>query len=92
MRVRGQGLRPLRALKRVPGMPVLVSSILKSMPALLDVAVLAAFVFFVFACFACFAFVFLKRPIICVRHSSVPLCAITCYPQPVVDKPSAIML
>jgi hypothetical protein len=31
--IRGvRALRPLRALKRVPGMPVLVASILKSIP------------------------------------------------------------
>merc|ERR1719310_2495659 len=43
-----RALRPLRALKRVPGMPVLVSSILQSMPALGNVAGLTVFLFLVF--------------------------------------------
>ena len=43
-----RALRPLRALKRVPGMPVLVGSILQSLPALGNVAGLSAFLFLVF--------------------------------------------
>ena len=43
-----RALRPLRALKRVPGMPVLIGSILKSMPALGNVAALSAFLFLIF--------------------------------------------
>ena len=42
-----RALRPLRALKRVPGMPVLVGSILKSMPAMGNVAGLAGFILLV---------------------------------------------
>ena len=43
-----RALRPLRALKRVPGMPVLVGSILQSLPALSNVAGLSVFLFLVF--------------------------------------------
>ena len=43
-----RALRPLRALKRVPGMPVLVSSIMACIPKMGDVAMLCAFVFLVF--------------------------------------------
>ena len=43
-----RALRPLRALKRVPGMPVLVGSILQAIPALGNVAGLSAFTFIVF--------------------------------------------
>ena len=43
-----RALRPLRALKRVPGMPVLVSSVLASLPGLASVGVLCGFVFLVF--------------------------------------------
>ena len=43
-----RALRPLRALRRVPGMPVLVGSILQSMPALGNVGALAGFIFLVF--------------------------------------------
>ena len=43
-----RALRPLRALKRVPGMPVLVESILASIPALTNVMYLAAFIFLIF--------------------------------------------
>lgn len=43
-----RALRPLRALKRVPGMPVLVGSILQSLPALGSVVGLTAFFFVVF--------------------------------------------
>ena len=42
-----RALRPLRALKRVPGMPVLVGSILQSLPALGNVAGLSGFFFLV---------------------------------------------
>ena len=44
-----RALRPLRALKRVPGMPVLVGSILQAIPALGNVAGLSAFFFLIFA-------------------------------------------
>ena len=43
-----RAFRPLRALKRVPGMPVLVSSLLQSLPPLMTVAAIAAFFFLVF--------------------------------------------
>ena len=43
-----RALRPLRALKRVPGMPVLVGSILQSLPALGSVVGLTGFFFIVF--------------------------------------------
>jgi len=43
-----RALRPLRALKRVPGMPVLVSSIMAAFPKMGNVAALCAFVFLVF--------------------------------------------
>ena len=43
-----RALRPLRALKRVPGMPVLVGSILQSLPALGSVVGLSGFFFIVF--------------------------------------------
>ena len=43
-----RALRPLRALKRVPGMPTLVQSILKSIPALGNVAGLTAFILSMF--------------------------------------------
>ena len=43
-----RALRPLRALKRVPGMPVLVSSIIGVLPKMRDVAILCAFVFLIF--------------------------------------------
>jgi hypothetical protein len=42
-----RALRPLRALKRVPGMPVLVGSILTAIPALGHVGMLTAFFFLV---------------------------------------------
>ena len=44
-----RALRPLRALKRVPGMPVLVGSIFKSLPALANVGGIAAFFFIIYA-------------------------------------------
>ena len=44
-----RALRPLRALKRVPGMPVLVQWILSVMPKFGNVAMLCGFVFLVFA-------------------------------------------
>ena len=43
-----RALRPLRALKRVPGMPVLVSSIMAAFPKMGNVAALCGFVFLVF--------------------------------------------
>ena len=43
-----RALRPLRALKRVPGMPILVSSILGCIPKMGTVAALCGFVFLVF--------------------------------------------
>ena len=43
-----RALRPLRALKRVPGMPVLIGSILQSLPALGNVAALSGFLFLIF--------------------------------------------
>ena len=43
-----RALRPLRALKRVPGMPVLVGSILQSLPPLINVASVTGFFFIVF--------------------------------------------
>ena len=43
-----RALRPLRALRRVPGMPVLVSSILDVMPKMGNVLMLCGFVFLVF--------------------------------------------
>ena len=43
-----RALRPLRALKRVPGMPVLVQWILSVMPKMGNVAMLCGFVFLVF--------------------------------------------
>ena len=43
-----RALRPLRALKRVPGMPVLVGSILQSLPPLMTVAGISGFFFLVF--------------------------------------------
>ena len=43
-----RALRPLRALKRVPGMPVLVGSILQSIPPLANVAGVTTFFFVVF--------------------------------------------
>jgi hypothetical protein len=39
----------MRALKRVPGMPVLVGSIFKSLPALANVGGIAAFFFIIYA-------------------------------------------
>ena len=43
-----RALRPLRSLKLVPGMPLLVSSIFKSLPALGNVAGLMVFIFVIF--------------------------------------------
>ena len=43
-----RALRPLRALKRVPGMPVLISSIMAAFPKLGNVLSLCAFIFLVF--------------------------------------------
>ena len=43
-----RALRPLRALKRVPGMPVLISSIMAAMPKLGNVVALCGFIFLVF--------------------------------------------
>lgn len=43
-----RALRPLRALKRVPGMPVLVNSILTALPPLGNVAALFGALFFIF--------------------------------------------
>ena len=43
-----RALRPLRALKRVPGMPVLISSILAAMPKLGNVLALCCFLFLAF--------------------------------------------
>ena len=43
-----RALRPLRALKRVPGMPVLVSSVLAAVPKLGNVAGVCSFIFVVF--------------------------------------------
>ena len=43
-----RALRPLRALKRVPGMPVLIRSIIDALPRLITVAALCGFVLFVF--------------------------------------------
>ena len=43
-----RALRPLRALKRVPGMPVLVKSIIDAVPRLFTVAALCGVVLFVF--------------------------------------------
>ena len=43
-----RALRPLRALKRVPGMPLLVQSILDVLPKLASVSMLCGFVFLVF--------------------------------------------
>jgi voltage-dependent calcium channel L type alpha-1S len=43
-----RALRPLRALKRVPGMPKLVNSIIKSLPALVNVAMMTIFLILVF--------------------------------------------
>ena len=43
-----RALRPLRALKRVPGMPVLISSIMAAMPKLGNVMALCGFIFLVF--------------------------------------------
>ena len=43
-----RAVRPLRALKRVPGMPVLIGSIVKAFPKLADVAILSAFIFLIF--------------------------------------------
>ena len=43
-----RALRPLRALKRVPGMPVLVKSIMDAVPRLFTVAALCGAVLFVF--------------------------------------------
>ena len=44
-----RALRPLRALKRVPGMPVLVESILAALPRVGNVLLLMAFLMLVFA-------------------------------------------
>ena len=44
-----RALRPLRALKRVPGMPVLVQSILGALPRVGNVLMLCGFIFLVFA-------------------------------------------
>ena len=44
-----RALRPLRALKRVPGMPVLVNSILAALPRVGNVLCLCLFIFLVFA-------------------------------------------
>jgi hypothetical protein len=44
-----RALRPLRALKRVPGMPVLVQSILAALPRVGNVLALCGFIFLVFA-------------------------------------------
>ena len=43
-----RALRPLRALKRVPGMPVLIGSIMQAMPKLGNVVALCGFIFLVF--------------------------------------------
>ena len=42
-----RALRPLRALKRVPGMPILVSSILGCIPKMGNVSALCGFIFLV---------------------------------------------
>ena len=42
-----RALRPLRALKRVPGMPILVSSILGCIPKMGNVTALCGFIFLV---------------------------------------------
>ena len=43
-----RALRPLRALKKVPGMTALIDSILSAMPKLGNVAALCTFVFVIF--------------------------------------------
>ena len=44
-----RALSPLRALKRVPGMPTLVQSILAALPRVANVVMLCGFIFLVFA-------------------------------------------